>query len=77
MLSRSVVSDSLRPHGLLCPWGFSRPESWSGLPCPPPGDIPNPGIKPTSPALQADFLPSDHQGKWLGAGLFYQIQGLG
>ena len=34
--------------------GFSRPEYWSGLPCPPPGDLPNPGIKPTSfmpPAL--------------------------
>ena len=30
--------------GLLCPWGFSRQESWSGLPCPPPGDLPNPGF---------------------------------
>ena len=28
--------------------GFSRPEYWSGLPCPPPGDLPNPGIKPAS-----------------------------
>ena len=51
MLSRSVVSNSLRPHGLqlsrlLCPWRFSRQESWSGLPCPPPGDLPNPGIEP-------------------------------
>ena len=41
--SRSVVSNSLRPRGLpparfLCPWGFSRQEYWSGLPCPPPGD---------------------------------------
>ena len=41
VLGRSVVSDSLRPHGLqptrlLCPWGFSRPESWSGLPFPSP-----------------------------------------
>ena len=34
--------------------GFSRQEYWSGLPCPPPGDRPNPGIKPGSPALQAD-----------------------
>ena len=47
----SVVSNSLRPHGLqparlLCPWGFSRPEQWSGLPCLPPGDLPNPGIEP-------------------------------
>ena len=37
--------------------GFSRPEYWSGLPCPPPGDLPNPGIKPRSPTLQADSLP--------------------
>ena len=41
VLSCSVVSNSSRPHGparLLCPWGFSRQEYWSGLPCPPPGD---------------------------------------
>ena len=35
---------------------FSRQEYWSGLPCPPAGDLPNPGIKPRSPALQADSL---------------------
>ena len=34
--------------------GFSRQEYWSGLPCPRPGDLPNPEIKPRSPALQAD-----------------------
>ena len=33
--------------------GFSRQEDWSGLPFPPPGDLPDPGIKPGSPALQA------------------------
>jgi len=33
--------------------GFSRQEYWSGLPCPPPGDLPDPGIKPTSPASLA------------------------
>ena len=33
--------------------GFSRQEYWSGLPCPPPGDLPNPGIKPQSPAAPA------------------------
>ena len=38
--------------------GFSGQECWSGLPCPPPGDLPNPGIKPRSPKLQADSLPS-------------------
>ena len=35
---------------------FSRQEYWSGLPCPPPGDLPNPGIKPTSPALVGGFF---------------------
>jgi len=33
------------PSRLLCPWGFSRQEYWSGLPHPPPEDLPNPGIK--------------------------------
>ena len=47
----------------LCPWGFSMQEYWSGLPCPPPGDRPNPGIEPRSPALQADSLPSEPRGK--------------
>ena len=42
--------------------GFSRQEYWSGLPCPPPGDLPDPGIKPGSPALQADSLLPDLQG---------------
>ena len=37
-------------------------EYWSGSPCPPPGDLPNPGIKPRSPALQADSLPAEPQG---------------
>ena len=41
--------------------GFSREEYWSGLPFPSPGDLPNPGIKPRSPALQSDALPSDTQ----------------
>jgi len=41
---------------------FSRQEYWYGLPCPPPGDLPNPGIKPKSPALQADSLPSEPPG---------------
>ena len=39
--------------------GFSRQEYWSGLPFPSPGDLPNPGIEPGSPALQADALPSE------------------
>ena len=44
-------------------WGVSRWEYWSGLPCPPPGDLPNPGIEPRSPALQVDSLPSEPPGK--------------
>ena len=46
--------------------GFSRQESWSGLPCPPPGDFPNPGIEPLSlmsPALQVNSLPLAPPGK--------------
>ena len=43
--------------------GFSRQECWSGLPFPSPGDLPNSGIKPGSPALQADALPSEPPGK--------------
>ena len=39
--------------------GFSRQEYWSGVPFPPPGDHPNSGIKPGSPALQADSLPTE------------------
>ena len=42
--------------------GISRQEYWSGLPCPLPGDLSDPGIKPTSPALQVDSLPSEPQG---------------
>ena len=59
-LSHSVMFDSLRPQDcslparLLCPRVFSRQGYWSGFPGPPPGDLPDPGIKPsflTSPAL--------------------------
>ena len=42
--------------------GFSRQEHWNGLPCPPPGDIPDSGIEPRSPALQADILLLSHGG---------------
>ena len=52
----------------MTPWiiqsvEFSRPEYWSGYPFPCPGDLPNPGIEPRSPALQADSLPFEPQGK--------------
>ena len=41
---------------LLRPWGFSRQEYWSGLPFPPPGDLPDPGIEPSAPALAGGFF---------------------
>ena len=55
------MSDSLQPHGLVAhqaplPMEFSRQEYWSGLPFPPPGDLPDSGIKPGSSALQVDFF---------------------
>ena len=43
--------------------GFSRQEYWSGLTFPSPGDLPNPGIEPKFPALQADSLLSEPPGK--------------
>ena len=43
--------------------GFSRQEYWSGLPFPSPGDLPDPGIKPRVPALEADALTSEPPGK--------------
>ena len=46
-------------HQALLSMGFSRQEYWSGLPFPSPEDLPKPGIKPASPALQTDALPSE------------------
>ena len=43
--------------------GFPRQEYWSGLPCPPPGDLPNPGIELTSPALAVKFFTAEPTGK--------------
>ena len=65
VLSHSVVSATPCSVAarLLCPWGFSRQKYWNALPCPPPGDLPNPGIEPRSPALQVDSLPSEPPGK--------------
>ena len=40
--------------------GFSRQEYWSGLPFPSPGELPDPGIEPRSPTLEADVLTSEH-----------------
>ena len=63
VLSHSVMSDSATPRTVA--WevplsmGISRQEYWSGLPCYPPGDLPNPKIELRSPALQADSLLSE------------------
>ena len=57
------------PPGSLWPWEFSRQEYWSGLPCPFPGDLPNPGIEPRFPALQADSLLSESPGKPKNTGM--------
>ena len=62
-----VVFDSVTPRTIArqapLSMEFSRQEYWSGLPLPPPEDLPDPGIKPRSLALQADSLTSEPQGK--------------
>ena len=57
MISRTVAHQD--PLSI----GFSGQGHWSELPFPSPGDLPYPGIEPGSPALQADYLPSDLPGK--------------
>ena len=65
-MSDSSWSYGLQPTSLLYPWGFSRQEYRSGLPCPPPGELPNPETEPASPvspALAGRFLTSGPLGK--------------
>ena len=64
-LSRVQLSATPWKVTYQAPWsmGFSRQEYWSGLPFPSPGDLPNPGIEPGSPALQTEALPSEPLGK--------------
>ena len=67
-----VLSRSSRVRLLATPWtvachaplsmGFLRQEYWSGLPFPFPGDLPDPGIKPVSAALQVDSVPTESLG---------------
>ena len=52
--------------------GSSRQEYWSGLPFPSPGDLPDPGIKPRSPALEGEFVTTGPPGKPLLWGIFFQ-----
>ena len=68
LFSRSVVSRlfvNLWTVALEVPLsvGFPRHEYRSGLPLPSPGDLPDPGVEPSSPALQADSIPSEPPGK--------------
>ena len=77
------VSHSAVSYSFVTPWtiaqqaplsmGFSRQEYWSGLPFPSPGDLPNSGLKPRSPALQADSLPAEPQGKPINKHISIQI----
>ena len=58
-LSQTLQNPGTVAHQTPLSVGFSRQEYWSGLPCPPPGDLPDPGIKPTSlmsPALAGVFF---------------------
>ena len=61
------LSDSVTPwtvvHHVPLSLGFSRQECWSGLPFFPPGALPNPGIKPMSPALASRFFTTEPPGK--------------
>ena len=72
-------------HSYLTPWtvtrqiplsmGFSRQEYWSVLPCPSPGDLPDPGIQPMSPALAGRFFTAEPPGK--PSSIFPSPQSLG
>ena len=68
-LDCSVMSNSLQPYGsyVACKAplsiGFLRQEYWSGLPFPPPADLPNSGIKPMSPALAGRYFTTEPSGK--------------
>ena len=59
------LSETLRrvAHQASLTMGFSRQECWSGLPFSSPGDLPDPGMEPVFPALQADSLPAELPGK--------------
>ena len=76
-LVHPVVYDFFQPHGLepaglLCPWGCPRQEYWSGLPCPPSGDLPYSGIEARSSTLLAESLPSESLDLY-NAGIYAQI----
>ena len=59
----TLATPSTVAHKVPLSMRFSRQEYWSILPFPSPGDLPDPGIEPRSPALQADSLPTELRGK--------------
>ena len=76
VLAQSCLTLGVTPWTVACQTplsiGFSRQVYWSELPCPPPGDLPDPGIEPGAPALQADSLlskPDSH--RWLSEWIFW------
>ena len=73
-----AVSDTLRSHEFIQSIKFSRPEHWGGKLFPSPEDLPNPGIEPRSPTLQAESLPAELQGKPknTGVGSLCLLQGI-
>ena len=68
VISNSIVTPWTVARQAPLSMEFSRQEYWSGLPFPPPGDLPNPGIEPGSPTLQVDSLASEPPGKPLNRG---------
>ena len=78
LVIQSCLTPCMQPARLLCPWESSRQEYWSGMPYPTPGDLPNPGIEPRSPTLQADSLLSEPPGKPrnTGVGSLSLLQGI-
>ena len=60
---RLIVTPWTVPYQVPPSMEFSRQEYWSGLSFPPPGDLPNAGMEPQSPAMKADSLPSEPSGK--------------
>ena len=63
LLAQNVATPWTVAHQAPLSMDFSRQEYWNGLPFPSPGDLLDPGIKPGSPALQEDSLPSEPPGK--------------
>ena len=64
-------------HKALLSMGFYRQEYWSGLPLPPPGDLPNPGTEPASPVLTGRFFPTALPGKPMIYTSVHKHKGLG